>query len=207
MNANNFTALRMSAERSARRLMLLLGRGRVKLTRDNDQGPVQKIQAQISAKETMDLLRVAEFGFASRLPKDSDVVVVFLNAERTYAVAIASNHQKHRMELENDGESAVHDAFGRHIWFRKDGAIEIDANDLPIEIKRAKKVTVAAGDDGVQLDTTGNVVLNMGGKDLTVNNPGKVQLTGAGGRKVVCDGDLVVGGVCKANAGQKVTAT
>jgi hypothetical protein len=79
MNGREFADLRMAAERAARRIMLILGRGRVTLTLENDKGPTQKVQAEVSAKETMDVIRQAEFGFTSRIPAGGDVTIVFLN--------------------------------------------------------------------------------------------------------------------------------
>lgn len=190
--------LRQAVTRAHNGLKMLLGRGRIKLVLDNDQGPVQMVQAVISAKETMDLPRVAEFGFASRPPKDTDCVVVFLNAERTWGVVVGTNNQTFRFKLENDGEMAIHDAFGKYIWLKKTGGILIEANDQPVEIHGAKGLTITTSDD---------VTINMGGKNLTIDSPGAVALTGTGGRKVVCDGDPVSGGVVHAAGGQKVTAT
>ena len=168
-------------------LKMALGRGRVQLTKDD--GPVQMVQVQMSAKELMDMARLSEFGLASRIPQNGDVAAIFLNAERTWGIVIASGHQKYRFKLQNDGEVALYDAFGKSVLLGKDG------------------IVVDAGGKPVTLNDTGDVTLNMGGKNVIVNNPGAVNLTGAGGRKVVCDGDLVTGGVVHAAAGQKVTAT
>lgn len=188
--------LRQAAARAINGLKMLLGRGRVTLTNENPNGGTQFVQAQVSAKELMDIPRLAEFGFASRIPVDGDVAVVFLNAERTSGIIIASGHQTYRFKLENDGEMAIYDAFGKSIWLKKEDGIVIEANNQPITINHAKGVTV---------NTTDNVVFNMGGKDLTVAGAGTVTLDnptsvvlGPGGKKVVVDGDPVTGGVVHA---------
>lgn len=221
------TYLRQAVARTTNGLKMMLGRGRVILVGDDDKGPTQMLQVKMSAKETMDLYRLAEFGFTSRPPKDSDCVAVFLNAERTWGVVIATGHQKARKRLLNDGEVCLYDglgtdgAAGKWIWAKKNvdaghpGGWEIEANNEPLIVNNAKKVTINAGTDGFLINSTGDGIVDMGGKNLTIqnvgtvkiDNPTAVQLVGAGGRKVVCDGDPVSGGVVHAAGGQKVTAT
>lgn len=189
----SLTMLRQAVARAHNAVKMVLGRGRIQLVGNNDQGPVQTVQVIVSAKETMDLPRVAEFGFASRPPKDSDCIVVFLNGERTWGVVVGTNNQKFRMSLENDGEAALHDAFGKSIWLKKDGGIVVEANNEAVEINHAKKITLGAGTDGIAITTGGNVTVDLGGKDLTFSNVGNIAL-GPGGKKVVVDGDPVSGG-------------
>lgn len=202
---------------AVRRLTLAISRGRI--TQSDDTGVIQMVQVKLNALEFPDLRRVAEYGFASWPPDGCDAMVVFISGDRSNGAVIATHDLKSRFKLGNKGEVALFDnsgaggAPGKWIWAKKaagdgsGGGWEIEAKNEPIIINNAKKVTVNAGTDGVVLNTTGHVTLNMGGKNLVVNNPGAVQLTGAGGRKVVCDGDAVVAGVCRASAGQKVTAT
>ena len=189
----NDQAIRQAMARAINGLKMVLGRGRVTLT-DDSKKPIQSIQAKLSANETMDILRMAEFGFTSWIPKDGDIAAIFINAERTWGIAVASNHQKYRFQLQNEGESALYDMFGKSILMGKDGIV-IEAGNKPIIINNAKGATVHFTDD---------VNLDMGGKKLTITNPGEVHLAGAGGRKVVCDGDPVSGGVVHADGTQTV---
>lgn len=191
----NESFTRQAIARTVNAIKMLLGRGRVIMVLNNDQDSTQRMQVKVSAKETMDLYRLAEFGFASRPPKDSDCVVVFLNGERTWGIVTATGHQTYRFKLENDGEMAIHDAFGKSIWFKKTGGIVVEAGTEPITINNAKGMTANFSDD---------VTLNMGGKKVIIAGAGEVHLDGAGGRKVVCDGDPVTGGIVHASAGQKV---
>jgi phage baseplate assembly protein V len=191
--------IRQALGRAMNGLRMMLGRGRITLTNENEQGGTQFVQARLSAQELMDLPRLAEFGFVSRVPEKGDCVVVFLNAERSMGVVIATGHQSFRFKLENDGETAIHDAFGKSIWLKKEGGIVIEAADQPVTINGVKGVTINNSDEAV--------TLNLDGSDVILNDPGAVQLTGAGGRKVVCDGDPVSGGVVHADPDQKVTAT
>lgn len=175
--------LRQAAKRALSGIRLIIGRGRVLLTVDNDQGPVQVVQARISADEVMNLLRVPEFGFTSRLPKDTDVVAVFIGGDRQNGIIVGSNHQALRFKLENDGEMAVYDAFGKSIWFKKDGGIVLNGG--------AQKLTIE-NIAGLEVTTTDDVKFNMGGKDFIIDNPGTTMLAGTGGKKVALDQDPVV---------------
>lgn len=189
--------VRQAALRALNGLKMVLGRGRILLTNENENGGTQFIQVKVSANETMDVPRLAEFGFASRVPVKGDCILVFLNAERTLGVALATGHQTYRFKLQNDGEAVLYDAFGKSILLGKDGTV-VEAGGKPVTVNNAKGLTINSTDD---------VTLNMGGKKVFVNNAAEVHLSGVGGRKVVCDGDPVSGGVVHADAGQKVFGT
>jgi phage baseplate assembly protein V len=173
-------------------LKLAIGRGRVQTV--DDSGPVQILQLVLSPKETPNLPRLAEFGFQSWPPEGSDAVVVFVAGNRSNGVAIATGNQRLRLKLENPGEAALSDAFGKYVWLKKE-SMEIDAGGKEVVIKNAAGITITSTQD---------VTLNMGGKKVIINNPGEVQLAGAGGKKVVLDGDPVSGGVVHASS-TKVT--
>ena len=197
-------ALRQSIEAAARRLALVVGRGRIK--QSDDSGPIQSLQVSLNSLETPDLRRVSEFGHASWPPDGCDAIVLFIGGDRSNGVVIGTHDLSSRFKLETKGESALYDIFGKYIWLKKE-SVEIECNDKPLLVKNTKKLTIEAGSDGMEITVTGNVVLNMGGNDLVINDPGAVNLTGAGGRKVACDGDSVVAGVIVADPAQKVTAT
>lgn len=186
------TYIHQAVGRALNGLKMALGRGRITLTDETGTPGVQMVQVRVSAKEVMDMPRLAEFGLASWIPKDGDVAVVFINAERTNGIAVASGHQTYRFKLENEGEVAIYDAFGKSVWFKKDtGGIVIEANNQPVALNNAKGVTLT--------NVTGDVVLNMGGKNVTIVNPGSVVLSDQNGEKsVVRDGDPVSGGVVHA---------
>lgn len=173
-------------------LKLLVGRGRVLLV--DDSGPVQIVQVKLSPKETPDLRRLAEFGFVCWPLEGADAVALFVAGNRGNGVIIATGDQRHRLKLENPGEAALHDAFGKYVWLKKEST-EVDAGGMPITIKNAAGITITS---------TEHVTLNMGGKNVIINDPGTVQLAGAGGKKVVLDGDDVVAGKVVASS-TKVT--
>lgn len=158
-------------------LKLVVGRGRVKSL--NDDGAVQILQTVLSPKETANLKRLAEFGFASRPPNDSDVIALFVGGDRSNGVVIASGNQRLRFKLENDGEVALHDAFGKSLWFKKNGGVVLEANGQNVEVNGAADVTINA---------TGTVTVNAGAIDLTADTTitGNIHVTG----NAVVDGTI-----------------
>lgn len=133
---------------------LVIGVGRAKTT--DDTGAVQIVQAQLSAKELPDLKRLSEYGFASRLPPGSDVIAVFRTGERSNGAIIASGNQTFRLKLENDGEVAIHDAWGRSIWFKKTGGIVVEGADQPILVHGTGTLTI----DMPNVHLTGNLLVD-----------------------------------------------
>ena len=134
-----------------RRVQLFVGRGRV--TTSNDDQTVQKLQVRLGALETRDgTPRLAEFGFTSRPPIGSDVIVVFVSGDRSNGVAIATGHQQSRPTGLQEGEAMVYDLWGKKIYFTKDGGIVVDAKDTDVAVNNATTVTINAATK-VQMNT------------------------------------------------------
>jgi phage baseplate assembly protein V len=139
-------------ERLWRRLLLMIGRGRI--TAADDTGPVQKLQLQLGAEELKDNTpRLAEYGLASMPPAGSDAVLLFLAGERTNGVVIATGNQTWRMRGLASGEVALHDDKGQCIYLSSDG-IRIDGGGKPIQIANTPSVLF----DTPQLRVTGSIV-------------------------------------------------
>lgn len=131
-----------------RRMLSVIGRGRV--TTSNDGGSVQMLQLMMGAFETRDATpRLAEFGFTSRPPLTSDVVVIFLNGDRSNGVAIATGHQPSRPTGLQEGESMVYDLWGKSIHFTESGGIVIDAKNTAVTVNNATTVTINASTEVV----------------------------------------------------------
>jgi len=132
-------------DRLKRRFQAMVGRGRV--TTSNDSGPVQVVQIRLGQLELRDgTPRMAEFGFTSRPPVDSDAVLVFLGGDRTNGVVVATGHQASRPTGLAEGESMVYDLFGKFIHFTEDGGILIEANGSPVTVSDATVVTINAAE-------------------------------------------------------------
>lgn len=190
--------------RLARRMNLLVGRGKIKQSKDD--GPIQMVQVQLSPLELADLRRASEFGLASWPPDGCGAVVLFVNGDRSNGIVVATHDLPSRFKLLAKGETALFDAngtngaAGKWIWLKKGAGIEIQAHGEAVTVNGAKGVTVNADTDGVVINTQGNITLNMNGKNVTIANPGTVVLSDQNGQKNVArHGDSVVGGLVVAS--------
>ncbi|MFM0270093.1 phage baseplate assembly protein V [Paraburkholderia aspalathi] len=153
-----------TADRLARRVLLLVGRGRVSAP-VNDAGPVQVLQAQINELETIDnLKRIAEFGFTSVPPQGSDVAIVFVGGDRGGGLVIGTNHQASRPTGLKPGETMIFTQDGKQIYLTAAGGIKVAANGQPVEIDNATTVTINAATKvrmvTPRLECTGDIVDN-----------------------------------------------
>lgn len=161
--------------RTARRVLNVMLPGRVKTV--NDAGPVQTVQidhgpqgadGSLSVHDAMP--RLAEFGFTSNPPADTDAVVVFVGGDRSNGVIVATGHKATRLGNLSGGDVAVYDARGAYVWFTPSGLV----------------VDAAGGDLTVR--NAGNVSFSFSGA-ATFN--GDVKING----KVTATGDVVAGSV------------
>ncbi|RKE35300.1 phage baseplate assembly protein V [Paraburkholderia sp. BL23I1N1] len=161
-----------TADRLARRVLLLIGRGRISAP-VNDAGPVQLLQAQINELETIDnLRRIAEFGFTSVPPQGSDVAIVFVGGDRGSGLVIGTNHQASRPTGLNPGETMIFTQDGKQIYLTAGGGIIVKANGQPVEVNDATTVTIVASTEIVAdtpiLKCTGDILDNCNTNSRTV---------------------------------------
>lgn len=135
------------AERLWRRAQLMFGRGRIKT--GNDTGPVQILQVQLSPLELKDLMRAAEYGFASNPLPGCHAIAVFVGGDRSNGVIVATNDQLHRLKNLQPGEAAIYDDQGQSVWIKR-GGIEVNCAGNPLTIVNASSVT----HDGVNIGNT-----------------------------------------------------
>lgn len=150
--------------RLARRVLLLIGRGRVSAPA-NDSGPVQLVQVQVNELETIDnLRRIAEFGFTSMLPSGTDVVMAFIGGDRSNGVIVGSNHQSSRPRGLQAGETMIFSQDGKQVYLTASGGIIVKANGQPVEVDGATTVTINAATKVRMvtplLECTGDIVDN-----------------------------------------------
>lgn len=156
-----------------RRIQLMHGKGRI--TRVDDSGPVQMLQVQLNAFETRDRTpRLAEFGFTSNPPLQSDVEMDFIAGDRSNGVAIATGHQSSRPTGLNEGESMLYDLWGKSVWLTKDGGIVVEAKNSPVTINNATTVTINAAEKircvTPRLECTGDIIDNCDSQSHTVKD-------------------------------------
>jgi phage baseplate assembly protein V len=125
-------------ERVFNRLRMVIGRGRV--TFGNDSGNVQLLQIKLNAdKINDDMPRLAEFGFTSMPPEDSDVLAVFIAGDRSNGVVVATGHQASRLKNLKAGEVAIYDDQGQSIYITREGIV-INGGGLPVKITNTPEV-------------------------------------------------------------------
>lgn len=137
--------------RMMRRIQLATGWGRV--TFSDDSKSAQLLQVKLNDSETRDgTPRIAEFGFTSRPPTGSDVVIVFLAGDRTKGVVVATAHQASRPTNLQEGESMVYDFWGKSIYLTESDGIIVEAGGTPVTVNNATVVTISAAQE-VQMNT------------------------------------------------------
>lgn len=190
-----------------RRVTLMVARGRV--TQSDDSGPIQTLQIPLGPKEAGNVKRVGEYGLASWPPDGCDGIAVFLSGDRTNGAVVATHDLASRFKLGHKGEVALFDNSGdqgkpgRWFWFKLGNtpSLELEAKNTPININNAKGITINNNTTDVTINFTGgaNLVLDLGGSNVTIKNPGQVVLSDQNGEKaLVRDGDPVTGGVVHA---------
>ena len=138
-------------KRMMRRIQLATGWGRV--TFSDDSKSAQLLQVKLNDSETRDgTPRIAEFGFTSRPPEGSDVLIVFLAGDRSKGVVVATAHQASRPANLLEGESMIYDLWGKSIYLTKSGGIIVEAGKTPVTVNNATTVTINAV-QAVQMNT------------------------------------------------------
>ena len=138
-------------ERMYRRILLVIGRGRIKT--GSDDGPVQMHQIRLSRFETFDdIPRLSEYGFNSMPPPESDAVLVFAGGNRRDGVIVATGNQQFRMRSMKPGEVSISDNLGQSIYLTQQGIV-IDGAGLPILVQNTPSVTL----DTPTVHATGDV--------------------------------------------------
>jgi phage baseplate assembly protein V len=117
-----------------RALQRMVGRGRVSLV--DDRGPVQLLQlTSLGLGDVKDgVPRLAEYGFTSMPPQDTDAIVLFLSGERSNGVVIATSHQSYRLKSLQDGDVALYDSRGNFVKLSGAGlTLHAQAGDIKLE--------------------------------------------------------------------------
>lgn len=145
-------------DRVTRRLLNVIGRGRLTTFKDDDV--IQIWQISLGPKETRDkTFRVGEFGLASVPPKDTDAVCVFIAGDRSNGVIIGTNWKGRKKNM-LEGEAALYDAFGKYVHLTKNGGIVIEAAGADVTVNNAATATIHASTkvvlDSPLVQCTGN---------------------------------------------------
>lgn len=104
------------------------------------------------------------YGFTSEpfLDEVPDALMGFFDDNCQHGVVIAVSDRRYRIVNMKQGEVAIYDDKGRHVYIKR-GGIEIDGVSDPITIKTAGNVTIKAGGtctiDAPQAIVTGNLTV------------------------------------------------
>ncbi|RQV20670.1 phage baseplate assembly protein V [Burkholderia cenocepacia] len=127
------------------RMRSLFGRGRI--TRVDDSGPVQIVQARMNGLEVPDgRYRVPEFGFSSNPPIGSDALVLHIAGDRSAGAVVGTNHQTSRPRGLAPGESILYSEDGKSVYL-KNGSIVVEAKGQDVVVNDAANVTWTCSGD------------------------------------------------------------
>ena len=91
-----------------------------------------------------------QFGFTSAPPAGTQLIVLPLGGKTSAAVIVASEHGAYRLQLGADGECAIYNQWGDHVWLKQNGEMvavasaKITATAPIVNINAATSVTVTS---------------------------------------------------------------
>lgn len=146
----------------SRRIGNLVARGVVAAV--NSASKMQTLQLRLLAGEAKDGVEHFEpFGFTSRPLPGAEHVTVFLDGDRSHGITIVVADRRYRLTGLQDGEAALHDAYGNHAWFKKDGTLDVTAS---AKVAITSPLVTMSGDLQVAGTITGTVDVIGGGKSV-----------------------------------------
>lgn len=126
----------------ARRLGNMVARGAVSAV--NSATKMQSLQLRLMADEAKDNVEHFEpFGFTSKPLAGAEHVTVFMDGDRSHGITIVVADRRYRLTGLQDGEAALHDAYGNKAHFKKDGTLDLVAS-LKVQIT-SPLVTMSGG--------------------------------------------------------------
>lgn len=161
-------------ERLYRRILMVVGRGRIKTGRDD--GAAQLLQVKLGQMETVDNVpRLAEYGFNSMPPADTDAIVLFAGGNRSDGVIIATGSQTYRMRSLKTGEVSISDDQGQSVYLMRDG--------IRLTDKAGSTVTLNGDGSGAMTFAEGLTIRAnskiVGALEVTGNITGDASITAA----------------------------
>lgn len=129
---------------------------------------MRELQTRYNSDSVQDNMIHAEpYGFTSEPFTDGvvDAVNLYYDDERNRGVVIAACDRRYRIVNMQQGEVAIYDDKGRHVYLKRDG-IEVDGASSPIAVTTTSSITINAGGD-INLNAGGNV--NITASNVNVN--------------------------------------
>lgn len=150
----------------------MVTRGRVIMSALNPKRTLVQLSG-LSAEVMTKIELILPYGMSALPGKGGDVILLQVGGSRAHIVAIGADDPTLRITDLQAAEFGFRDARGQQVVFRTDR----------LEITTPLKVVGTVGGD-MMLTVTGKAVLSCN----------DVELGGTGGKKVVLDGDPVIGG-------------
>lgn len=132
-----------------RRLRLLVSRGVLQMTNDN-QG-IQSVQVTLLGDAPAWAERFQQYGVTSNPHPGAEVVVAAIGGARAHLVAISIDDRRYRLASLKQGEVALYDDLGQAVHLTRDG-IFIKGAGLPLKFEDCPLVSM----DG-DLDVAGHI--------------------------------------------------
>lgn len=133
----------------ARRLGNMVARGAVSAV--NSATKMQSLQLRLMADETKDNVEHFEpFGFTSRPLPGAEHVTVFMDGDRSHGITVVVADRRYRLTGLQDGEAALHDAYGNKAHFKRDGTLDVVAS---AKVQITSPLVTMSGN----LQVTGNI--------------------------------------------------
>jgi phage baseplate assembly protein V len=137
----------------------------------DDTGELQLLQVTERAKGrgfadrvTDKIRRVAEYGFSSVPPADTEVLVLRRGGDRAQPIVVGTSHRPSRKKNLQPGDVALYRDGGAFVLLAAD-RIEIDAAGHDVVVRNASKVRLETD----LLEVTGDVVSRADGARVSLN--------------------------------------
>jgi phage baseplate assembly protein V len=91
-------------------------------------GRIQRVQARLLSGEIKDdVEHIEPYGFTSHAKPGAEHVTLFLDGDRSHAVAIVVSDRRYRLQDLPDGAVALYDSSGTHVVLDGQGGVEVTA--------------------------------------------------------------------------------
>lgn len=108
----------------ANRLGNMLARGYITLVTAGKK--MQVLQLNLLDGETKDRVEHFEpFGFTSKPLPGAEHLTVFLDGDRSHGITVVVADRRYRLTSLQDGEAALHDAYGNKVHLQRDGTLAV----------------------------------------------------------------------------------
>ena len=89
---------------------------------------VQRASAEVLAGEQLqDVELMQQFGFTSAPPAGTQMILLPLGGRTSASVIVATEHGSYRLQLGNQGEVAIYNLWGDHVWLKQDRTMDVVA--------------------------------------------------------------------------------